>query len=458
MNTYTQRQFAPLIGVSRRWLQLREKDNTLVPTTNENGEKIYTDEHIAIFEKLRAASPRLQKKSTTAEIPAAGKLSNDETPAEENKIEDTAEITQTLVEENLANVTIDVVAEFVTLDQRADRIRKLAADVQRGIIEIGTELIAAKAEIGHGGWSDWLKKNFDWTDRTAQNFMRVAERFGKTENVFGFKPSTLIQMLALPVGSEDEFIAQQDEDGKPVNEMSARDVKNAVKEFNRQRNGELFNQTPKAKENQYTKSAVSLHEEKAPADATDSAVVTSQKKTPPPISFNRNGTTEYFTPREFVDAARRVFGGTIDLDPASSALANETVKAEKFFSKDDDGLAQEWHGNIWLNPPYTNGVIQKFVSKLLASNFTSAIVLVDAATDTKWFGHLADACAGIVFTSGRVNCLPHGKKNSSNPTRGSAIFYIGDNAEKFFAEFEQFGFGVYPRKKNTPDNGGQKGF
>ena len=427
MNTYTQRQFAPLIGVSHRWLQLQAEKGTLVPTTDENGNKIYTDEHIAIFENLRTASPRLQKKSTTAEIPAAGKLSNDETPADENtaKIENTAEITQTLVEEISAPVTIDVDAKIVTLDQRADRIRKLAADVQRGIIEIGTELIAAKAEIGHGGWSDWLKENFDWTDRTAQNFMRVAERFGKSENVFGFKPSTLIQMLALPVGSEDEFIAQQADAGKHVNEMSARDVKNAVKEFNRQRDEELN--------------------------------TLAQKKTPP-ISCNKNGTVEYFTPREFVDAARRVFGGTIDLDPASSAFANETVKAEKFFSKDNDGLAQEWQGNIWLNPPYTNGVIQKFVSKLLASNFTSAIVLVDAATDTKWFGHLADACAGIVFTSGRVNCLPHGKKNSSNPTRGSAIFYIGDDAEKFFAEFEQFGFGVYPRKKNTPDNGGQKGF
>ena len=77
-------------------------------------------------------------------------------------------------------------------------------------------------------------------------------------------------------------------------------------------------------------------------------------------------------------------------------------------------------------------------------------MLVDAATDTKWFGALVDACAGIVFTTGRVNCLPHGEKKSSNPTRGSAIFYFGDDAGNFFAEFEQFGFGVYPRKKNTP--------
>ena len=226
---------------------------------------------------------------------------------------------------------------------------------------------------------------------------------------------------------------------KPVGEMSTREVKDAVKEFNRQRNDEL----------EETADTVQITAPKtnSPAEDNENAVDTSQKKTPPPISRNHNGTVEYFTPKEIVDAARCVFGGTIDLDPASCALANETVKAEKFFSIDDDGLSQMWHGNIWLNPPYTNGVIQKFVSKLLASDFTAAIVLVDAATDTKWFRNLADVCNGIVFTAGRVNCLPHGEKNSSNPTRGSAIFYIGNDVEKFFDEFSQFGFGVYPRKK-----------
>ena len=52
-------------------------------------------------------------------------------------------------------------AQPVTLEFRAERIRHLQVDVQRGIIEIGFELIAAKKQVGHGGWADRLKKEFE---------------------------------------------------------------------------------------------------------------------------------------------------------------------------------------------------------------------------------------------------------------------------------------------------------
>ena len=128
-----------------------------------------------------------------------------------------------------------LVEEVVTLADRADRIRKLQADVQRGIIEIGSELLAAKKEIGHGGWGDWLETQFQWTQRTANNFMRIAERFGdgKLENVFQFQPSTLQAMLALPDDTEQKFIDEQAAAGRPVETQSAREVKRNVDEFKR---------------------------------------------------------------------------------------------------------------------------------------------------------------------------------------------------------------------------------
>lgn len=124
-----------------------------------------------------------------------------------------------------------VVEAVVTLADRANRIRTLQADVQRGIIQIGEELIAAKEEVGHGNWSAWLDKEFSWTQRTANNFMRVAERFGKMENVFQFQPSALQAMLALPEGTEQEFIDAQADQGTPVETQSARDVQKNVKAF-----------------------------------------------------------------------------------------------------------------------------------------------------------------------------------------------------------------------------------
>ena len=59
---------------------------------------------------------------------------------------------------------------------------------------------------------------------------------------------------------------------------------------------------------------------------------------------------EHYTPDDYVEAARYVLG-RIDLDPASCALANQTVRAGRYYSKEDDGLQQPWFGNVYLNPP-----------------------------------------------------------------------------------------------------------
>ena len=127
----------------------------------------------------------------------------------------------------------------VTLEVRAERIRHLQADVQRGIIEIGFELIAAKKEVGHGGWADWLQKEFEWTDRTARRFMAVAERFGKTDAGVRFQSSTLQEMLALPAGDEDAFIEAQIAAGKPVENQSKREVRESVKQWKEAKSKEV---------------------------------------------------------------------------------------------------------------------------------------------------------------------------------------------------------------------------
>lgn len=100
-------------------------------------------------------------------------------------------------------------------------------------VEGGRRLVEAKRRLKHGQWQEWLKANFSFSHDTAANFMKLAERFGGAnyETFRNFKPAVLIKMLALPVGDEDAFIEAQAAAGKPVEDLTAREVQKAVKEW-----------------------------------------------------------------------------------------------------------------------------------------------------------------------------------------------------------------------------------
>jgi len=156
------------------------------------------------------------------------------------------------------------------------------------------------------------------------------------------------------------------------------------------------------------------------------------------------GQNEWYTPDEYLQAARDVMGA-ITLDPASSDLAQEKVQAESYFTADDDGLTKDWRGNVWLNPPYAQPLISQFVTKAVdevcAGRINQAIMLTHNYTDTRWFQAAAFACSAICFTRGRISFLdPEG--NKAAPTQGQAFFYFGENTSKFNEEFSKFGFVV----------------
>lgn len=65
----------------------------------------------------------------------------------------------------------------------------------------------------------------------------------------------------------------------------------------------------------------------------------------------RNEGAELITNQDLVLAANELLGG-IDLDVASSKVANEYVQAAEFFTPVDDGLnKQQWYGSCYLFPP-----------------------------------------------------------------------------------------------------------
>lgn len=153
------------------------------------------------------------------------------------------------------------------------------------------------------------------------------------------------------------------------------------------------------------------------------------------------GENEWFTPVKYIEAARRVLGA-IDLDPASNPLAQEWIKAANYFTRDDDGLSQEWRGRIWLNPPYARAEIMPFIEKLVTEirgqRVTAAILLTHNYTDTEWFHLALSAAAEVCFTRGRVRFVDD-IGNESAPTQGQAFIYYGQDSELFTSEFSEFG-------------------
>jgi len=159
------------------------------------------------------------------------------------------------------------------------------------------------------------------------------------------------------------------------------------------------------------------------------------------------GENEWYTPQEHIDAACKVLG-TIDLDPASSEIANQRVQAGRIFTIADDGLTKEWGGKVWMNPPYAQPHISNFIEKLAseyeAGRVTEAVALTHNYTDTQWFHRAALSCAAICFTRGRIGFLsPEGKRAA--PTQGQAFFYYGSKVEQFIEAFCQIGFVVEVR-------------
>jgi hypothetical protein len=159
------------------------------------------------------------------------------------------------------------------------------------------------------------------------------------------------------------------------------------------------------------------------------------------------GEIEWYTPAEYIEAARKLMG-SIDLDPATSEAAQKTVRAKQYFT--ESGLEQEWGGRVWLNPPYGQAIAE-FVTRLVVSvasrSVTEAVLLTHNSCDTAWWHEAHGACTAFMHTRGRVN-FERSDGFTASPPLGQTFFYFGKRAKSFAARFSEFGCISFPLKSS----------
>lgn len=152
---------------------------------------------------------------------------------------------------------------------------------------------------------------------------------------------------------------------------------------------------------------------------------------------------DWYTPPRYVEAVRELYGGRIDLDPASCVEANQVVQADTILTAEVDGLRHAWHGNVFLNPPWGRQGIAKtaFVRRAVKAyeqgEITAAVLVLNSnATTTAWFAPLFRY--PICFPNHRVMHYGPGGAGGA-PNSGTVFVYLGPDVARFADIFSQFG-------------------
>lgn len=136
-----------------------------------------------------------------------------------------------------------------------------------------------------------------------------------------------------------------------------------------------------------------------------------------------SATDEWYTPMDFYNELDKEFN--FNLDPCAT---DDNHKCNKYFTKADNGLIQDWGGyRVFCNPPYGRKITETWVEKAYneaQKKDTLIVMLLPARTDTKWFHNFIYHKAEIRFIKGR---LKFGGSKNAAPFPSMVVIFNGTN-------------------------------
>lgn len=326
----------------------------------------------------------------------------------------------------------------IVVQQRTTEIKALMKRAASDIVEIGQKLIEVKARLGHGNFGGWLEAEFDWKERTARNFMTVAEQF-KSANFADLQiaPSALYLLAApsTPETARVEAIARAEE-GESITYSRAREL---IEEAQEARRYDGFDTIPLPDED-----AEPLFE---PEQSIVERHTTEYIPTPPRMSqpmsvLTSEGTIEWYTPPDIIERARAVLSA-IDLDPASSDTAQQWIQATTYYTT--ESVHAPWSGRVWLNPPFddTPAWVERLEGEYLNGDVTAAILLVNSAPGYNWWEDLWRRRPVCMLRERLRFWTPEGKADGQ-AKKGTTIAYYGEDLRLFTEAFIDLGRIILP--------------
>ena len=129
---------------------------------------------------------------------------------------------------------------------------------------------------------------------------------------------------------------------------------------------------------------------------------------------------EWATPQDFFDKLNAEFH--FNLDPCAT---DENHKCDFYFTKETDGLKQDWGGYcVFCNPPYGREIsawVEKCYREGTKEN-TVVVMLIPARTDTRYFHDFIYHRSEIRLISGR---LKFGNSNQGAPFPSMVVIFRG---------------------------------